>query len=284
MSDASSAAPATAPVVDAAVATPAPTVVATAGTLLSSVPPTPPAPPSDPLAGVAEKFRVYTGEGDEKTLDAQATLLKVNESYSALEKRFGAGDAPPKAAEDYAVSIPETLKEAVDVEALKGSAPFREFLGRLHGASLTQAQADVVIGELLTQSVRLQEAMSVQTIEAAKTDLRQTWPSDADFNAGLQRSARAVEAYAGDAASMVLERYGNDPDFIRMMARIGQEVGEDKGGPVGVVLSQESVEGLMKSKAYWDPKDPGHAAAKRQVDEHFARQYGTAQRGSGLTF
>ncbi|MDH2493336.1 hypothetical protein QDR33_17480, partial [Acinetobacter baumannii] len=49
---------------------------------------------------VPEKFKVTAEDG---SVDYKATLSKMNESYTGLEKRIGSGDLPPKDVAGYKV-------------------------------------------------------------------------------------------------------------------------------------------------------------------------------------
>lgn len=46
-----------------------------------------------------------------RSLDIEASSLKLAEAYGHLEKRMGSGDVPPKAAADYKIAVPEALKD-----------------------------------------------------------------------------------------------------------------------------------------------------------------------------
>ena len=71
---------------------------------------------------IPEKFLVKAEDG---TVDLEGSAKKLAENYGNLEKRMGSGDMPPKSAEDYQITVPDTLK---DVWNPKEDALLGEFL------------------------------------------------------------------------------------------------------------------------------------------------------------
>ena len=201
---------------------------------------------------------------------------------------MGAGEAPPKTADEYKINVPASMAEKVTAEALNKDPGFKEFVGKLHAAHLSQAQVDSVVGEFLTRGDAMRLAVAQQTADATTADLRKTWATDGEFTAGVQAAYRAGEAFAGKDAEGksefdgILKDYGNDARIVRLLANVGKELGEDKGTPgAGQGVSEQDAEALQKSKAYWNPNDPAHAATKAKVAQHYAQKFGTAPKGSG---
>lgn len=228
---------------------------------------------------IPEKYQVKKEDG---VLDIEASSLKLAEAYSHLEKRLGAGDVPPKSAEDYEIAVPEAFKETFNP---KEDALLSGFLNDAHAAGLTQKQMDLVMGkyfEIAPQLVAGAQKLSNDDCIAA---LRQEWKSDEQFNAELGKSYKALVAYAGgdEDAKHLMDNYGNDPKFIRMMSRIGAELKEDSSiNPGNVLPAGQSVESLMSSEAYSNARHPDHARVSKQVADFFAKQAEAAAKSGNV--
>ncbi|MDQ9476205.1 hypothetical protein RF074_11445, partial [Serratia marcescens] len=73
-----------------------------------------------------------------------------------------------------------------------------------------------------------------------------------------------------------MDEIGNNPMVIRMLAKIGAEMGEDN--PVGTgainLEEQQSIRDLMKSEAYTNPKHADHERVSAQVKAFYQKTYG----------
>ena len=122
--------------------------------------------------------------------------------------------------------------------------------------------------------------------------LPEVWPPDAANAAATAQyiAERGMKAYQaaiayGDAdAEAILKDYGNDPRVIRLLARVGGEMGEDRSvtPPGGGIPSGQTVETLMTSEAYNNQRHPEHATVSRQVADHFARQAEAAAKSGNV--
>ena len=242
-----------------------------------------PAPAAaDPVFGVIpEKFRVKNDDG---TPNLEASWLKVEEHRSNLERRLGAGEAPPKAAADYKLDLPAPIAEALGEDGLKKlgeSAPFKAFTEQLHGLGLNQKQYAAVVAQMIERGMALRQGNEALDTQAAVADLKTTWTTQADYDKNVQAAYRAAAGY-GDVGKL-MARYGNDPDFIRFAAKVGADMREDtsSGGHGAAPTSQTEIESLQKDKAYWDVNDPRHAEVKAKVTAHYERMHGTGPKASG---
>jgi len=229
-----------------------------------------PAPGEPPawLAKVPEKSRVLNADGKP---DAEATLAKLGESYTNLEKLKG--PAVPATPSDYTFQPPEKFKDLAFDDAL--SAGFRE---RAHKAGISQQQYEFVMGEYLELVPQVLDATLKLNADEARAALSKVWTTPTEFEAGLSNAQRAVDNAPAAIRDDVWTRFGRDPAFLQFAAAVGKEMKEDKsaqnadggsGGP-------SPVDALMASKAYRDPKDPQHAAVSAQVAAHFKRVNGSA--------
>lgn len=234
-----------------------------------------------------EKYRV---KGEDGSLDVQASAKKVAEAYAHLEKRLGSGDAPPKSADEYAVNVPEALKDKINADELKGTESFKGFMGKLHAAGLSQKQADMMVSEFLERGVQLREANSVMAEAECVSTLKQLdgWKSDAEYKTQMTSAAKAARGFGekvGVSWDQIIDSgLGNNPLFIRLMAAVGPEMGEDRG-PSAEALSQvqDSLDQLMSTKAYLDSNDPAHASTVAKVNALFARTSGNRPIDGGMS-
>lgn len=231
-----------------------------------------------PFGAIPEKFRVTKDDG---TPDLDASWLKVEEHRAHLERRLGAGDVPPKSADDYKVTVPEAYKDAIKADELAASDRFKDFRTEMHAAGLSQKQFDQVVGKMIDYSVKLQQGQQQLSFNECMTELTTTWPDEAARKAEMASAFRAATAYGDDK---VMAKFKNDPDFIRFAAKVGKELGEDRGaapGAGGTQSTQAEIEALAGSKAYWDAADPQHAIVKAKVTAFYAQKFGDAPKGNG---
>lgn len=244
------------------------------------------APALNPLQAAAatpvtipEKFQVKNEDG---TVNHEATAIKLAEGYSTAEKRIGSGDIPPKAASEYAITVPKALEGAWNPAE---DPQLQAFTEKAHGLGFTQKQLDLVIesyGELAPGLVAGASAAGAEECTAA---LKEVWPDQASYDANTKAAARALQTYGGEQVEGFLARYGNDADFIKMMAKIGAEVGEDKSIDAGEVLKGKTIEELESSDAYRNPGDPQHKAVSEQIRLYYeAKAKGEASAGRSVLF
>ena len=225
---------------------------------------------------IPEKYRVAKDSGE---VDVEASARKVAEAYGHLEKRLGSGDIPPKTADEYTFTMPDQFKDQFNPNE---DPLFKEFKKDAHGAGLTQKQFDFVMAKYFDVAPQLVGASAALNLQDATAELRKLWPSEQQFGEGATRADRAVRAYANPGAAdqtgsyvRLEKKFGNDPDFIALMANIGKETREDLP-PAGSILPEADVESLQKSEAYWNASHKDHVATKAKVDAHYARKFGNA--------
>lgn len=222
---------------------------------------------------IPEKLRINKEDG---TLDLDGTSRKMAEAYGALEKRLGSGDAPPAAAADYKVAVPDAFKEAIDPAKDPG---IQGFLTGAHAAGMNQAQVDFVMGQYFTMAPQLVAGAVQLDAAGATTELQKVWGNDSEFKRNVTNAytgAHAVAQKAGINIDEVMNGpLGNNPQFLRMMAAIGPEFVEDKSIGATKMTAESDIAGLMASKAYTDTKDPEHAQVSARVAEYFKRKHGT---------
>lgn len=229
---------------------------------------------------IPEKYRVMKADG---TFDLEASFAKVEDARSNLEKRLGAGDAPPKEASEYKLTVPEALKDKIDPEKLATDEQFIAMRDRWHKAGFTQAQFDVATADFFETAAAIGEQLAgdaaPMTFEAAQAELRKTWKTDAELKAGARDAYRAAASVLGEEGTAnLMAKHGNDPQIVMLLAAFGKEMQEDRsaGSGGGGQGGGESIETLMLSEAYQNPRHPDHAAVSHKVRASFEKKYGTA--------
>jgi len=69
---------------------------------------------------IPDKFKVVTEDG---SVDYKATVAKMNDSYTYLEKKVGTGEVAPKSVDEYKLE-----REDFDFEEFKADESNKEFL------------------------------------------------------------------------------------------------------------------------------------------------------------
>lgn len=222
---------------------------------------------------IPEKLRVLKEDG---TLDLDASSRKLAEVYASAEKRIGTGDLPPKAAEEYAVTVPDAFKETWKPEEDQG---FQAFRTKAHEAGMTQKQMDLVMGQYFEMAPQLVAGAAILDAQAGAAELKKVWSTDADFNRNIGHAFAATTAIAAKAGlsidSIMSSSLGNNPDFLRLMAVLGPELKEDSNPGGDVLGSQDAVNDLMASEAYINPNHKDHAKVSAQVRAFFEKKHGT---------
>lgn len=210
-------------------------------------------------ATIPEKYIVKKEDG---STDWEASALKTAQGYGELAKRFGGGEAPPQTPDGYAPDLPQ----GVSMEQLKTDPMFAGFLNGAHAVGLNNKQVSYLLGEFQQRVQLMQEQAADPAI--AEAELGKMWTTPQQMERGLTGAYRGTQAFAADAehAARIDKKFGSDPDFIRLMAKVGSELGEDRLPEGGLNQAEtETLESLRKSEAYTNPKHADHAKTVAQV-------------------
>lgn len=231
----------------------------------SALTPTPPAP----AEFIPEKFRVLGADG--KALDLEASSRKMAESYAHLEGRVGSGDLPPKAADDYTVTVPDQFKEH-----WKDDDRTKAFRADAHKAGLTQKQFDFVMERYFTVAPQLVQGAVDSSVETVRGALEKSW--GAEYGKQLDAAMKAFEAYAAPEDKGKFDSLMTDPALAyRILAKIGPELGEAGGIPAAAVAAQaDEIRTLLTSEAASNPRHPDHRATRAKIDAYYNAKHGTA--------
>lgn len=227
---------------------------------------------ANPLTSIAsklpEKFHVKAGDG---SLDAAASLAKALEHRDHLERRLGAGELPPKSPAEYTFDLPPEL-EGFQLT----SERFENFRAEAHKANFTPAQFRLAMSAYLAAAPDLMAGAAKLSADQARAELSKIWPVTEDMSRNLDTAKRAMQQLPADLQEAT-RAYGTDPAFLRVLHHFGAQMRED-AAPVagGASAGGMSIDAMMASKAYMDPKHPDHARVSQAVARHFAGAAGTA--------
>jgi len=223
---------------------------------------------------IPEKYRVSKEDG---TFDIEASARKLAEGHTNLEKKLGSGDAAPSAPTEYKINVPDEFKEAVASDAPE----MQQFLADAHAVGMTQKQLDFVMNQYAGILPQLASGNNF-TPEAATESLKETWKTEEEFNAGVKGAYRAAVGFGEKVGvsfdDMESSGLTNNPVFMRIMAAVSKEMGEDKipNDGAGGGSGDSSIEALQASEAYRNPKHADHAKVSEQVRQFYAKKYGDA--------
>lgn len=224
----------------------------TASTVLSTV------NDSSIETAIPDKFKVTAEDG---SVDYKATVAKMNESYSYLEKKVGTGEVAPKSVDEYKLE-----REDFDFEKFKADESNKEFLTEAHKHGITNKQLDFLISEYDKRAVNLVSNSSQIDTDTTVQTLQSDWGQDYEKN--IFNAVKAARACGITDEQINNPLIGNNVAFIKMAAYFGSQMTEDKpvsnGTPVNV-----DIQSLMRSEAFFNPKHPDHKSVKAQIDSYY---------------
>lgn len=207
---------------------------------------------------IPEKFKVTAEDG---SVDYKATVAKMNESYSYLEKKVGTGEVAPKSVDEYKIE-----REDFDFEEFKKDESNNSFLKSAHAQGITNKQLDFLLSEYDKRAADLVSTSSQIDTDTAVQTLQQEWGDK--FEANIFNAVKAARACGITDEQINDPLIGNNVAFIKMASYFGSQMTEDKpvsnGTPVNVDISS-----LMRSEAFFNPKHPDHKSVKAQIDSYY---------------
>lgn len=224
----------------------------TASTVLSTV------NNSSNETAIPDKFKVTAEDG---SVDYKATVAKMNESYSYLEKKVGTGEVAPKSVDEYKLE-----REDFDFEEFKADESNKEFLTEAHKHGITNKQLDFLLSEYDKRAVDLVSNNSQIDTDTTVQTLQTEWGDK--YEANIFNAVKAARACGITDEQINDPLIGNNVAFIKMAAYFGSQINEDKpitnGTPVNV-----DIQSLMRSEAWFNPKHPDHKSVKAQIDSYY---------------
>ena len=207
---------------------------------------------------IPQKFKVTAEDG---SVDYKATVAKLSESYTGLEKRVGTGDIAPKSVDEYKVE-----REGFDFEEFKKDESNNSFLKSAHAQGITNKQLDFLLSEYDKRAVDLVSNSSQIDTDTTVQTLQSEWGDK--YEANIFNAVKAARACGITDEQINDPLIGNNVAFIKMAAYFGSQMTEDKpvsnGTPVNV-----DIQSLMRSEAFFNPKHPDHKSVKAQIDSYY---------------
>jgi len=227
-----------------------------------------------------EKYRVAKDGGE---IDLEASAKKVAEGYAHLSQRLGAGDVPPKSPDEYA---PKVEAEGFNWDEFKADPEMQSFLKGAHAKGVTNDQLSFILGEYARLAPMLVEGAGALTVEDCNAALAQVWKTPAEQTEGIRGAYRVTEMLASKAGVSFEEieasGLGNHPLFIRMVAALAPELGEDSSPNTSGMSSGMSDEDfntqtadLRNQLAQMPVSDKRRPAVQQKLDALYAKRYGT---------
>lgn len=186
--------------------------------------------PADDKSGTADDKGDNKGDdkGDDKSTTSRDVIKDVIKPSSADEK---GGDAKAPEKYEFALADGKTVKEGENDEI----AGFADMAREL---DLTQDQASKLLpklGELAAEFEQHAASEQKEKVDgwrkAAREDKDETYPiGGKHFDERVGHANRFIGTFGTDALVTALKESGmvNHPEVIRIFARAGEEIGEDK--------------------------------------------------------
>lgn len=207
---------------------------------------------------IPEKFKVVTEDG---AVDYKATVAKMNESYSYLEKKVGTGEVAPKSADEYKIE-----REDFNFEDFKADESNQQFLAEAHKHGITNKQLDFLLFEYDKRAVDLVSTSSQFDTDQTVQSLQAEWGFNYETNIfSAIKAARSAGLTDDQINDPVI---GNNPAIIKALSYFGSQMTEDKPINSGTAVKTD-VQSLMRSEAFFDSKHPEHKSVKAQVDAFY---------------
>lgn len=241
-----------------------------------------------PETWIPEKYHVRKDGAKDGPIDEAASVRAMAKGYTELQKRMVEVGLPPEDADKYELTAPEGF----DVAEFRKDPQMADFLKGAHSMGLTNKQVNYVIGKYLEAAPEIAGAAQELSNDECTAQLKLVWKSDADLAANL-RGCNLAATRLAEAAGLKYDdldaAFGNNPVFIRLMASLAKQMGEDvPAGPNA--MGTDAADFETQKKALWAERDAlperdakGRAAVQAKLDALYNKRYGAATRAPLLT-
>lgn len=197
-------------------------------------------------------------------------------STSELENRMRVVGLPPKTADEYKFEVPEPIK-ALGVDA--DPALTKKFRDKALSMGLTQKQYEAIMGEYYEMIPQIAGAAENFGNANCGRSLKDFYKTDDAVMDSVKAAYNTYAAYADEEEMKAIDSLGNNPFFVRVLAKINREMVEDPGVKTEGMAGGDDIEALMaKGSPYWDASHPQHKAVKAKVTAFHERNARQAQR------
>ena len=202
-------------------------------------------------------------------------IAKPNENSTEgeWEEYYKAGGRPDTAG-DYNLVAPKEYPPELFDKDMAGKA--QELF---HKLGISKKQSDALmqfqLGESLTRYQSMmsdQERQQNETLEGLQTEWGPAFEQKKHLgNIAIEQSVGGNEEFR----AKIVEKFGNDPDFIRFASNLGSKFAEATGAPTSIPTPadiQDQINEEMAKPSYMNANDPGHAAQVAKVQRLFAEK------------
>lgn len=183
------------------------------------------------------------------------------------------------------IGVPDLDKYEIALQENEGVAPesLAKFKELAHKNGLLPKQAQALFGSIVEQEKQSRAAKmeeQTRTLNEQIGGLKKEWGEGYEKQVAFARVA--VKELGGEEFSKYLDEsgMGNDVNLIKVMAKVGAMLGEDKirgegGGKFGMTpaeINSEIMNVMGNEKhPYHDSTHPGHKAAVAQMADYFKK-------------
>ena len=192
-------------------------------------------------------------------------------STEQLEKRMRDTGLPPETVDGYKFEVPKEMKEAgIDLDP----GMTRAFKTKALELGLTQKQYEGAMGAYFENMAASANQASIYSAEKAKIELLGYYKTEPELQKHVKLAFQAFSAYADQNDMDLIDRIGNIPAVVRILAKVGAELHEDPGVHPDAILDTESLQQLMRGgpgkedSPYWNKEDPRHSSTVAKVTRH----------------
>lgn len=243
-----------------------------------------------PEQWIPEKYHVRKDGAKDGPIDVEASMRALAKANAELTKRMVDVGLPPEDADKYDIT---ELPKDFDVAEFRKDPATADFLKGAHSLGMTNKQVNYVINKYLAIAPELAGAAQDLTAQETIAQLKLTWKSEAELAGNLKASYNATTKLAEtidmtyDDVDAVL---GNNPIFIRLMAGLAKQMGEDVpphdqtiGDGADADFDAQAKKLRLELDAIPERNRKERAAVQAKLDALYARRYGTAVRAPLLT-
>lgn len=207
---------------------------------------------------IPDKFKVVSEDG---SVDYKATVAKLSDSYSYLEKKVGTGEVAPKSVDEYKIE-----REGFSFEDFKADESNQQFLSEAHKHGITNKQLDFLLSEYDKRAVNLVSNSSQFDTDTTIQSLQSEWGSN--FESNIFSAIRAAKSAGLTEEQINNPSIGNNVDVIKVLSYFGSQIAEDKPINNGTAVNTD-ITSLMRSEAFFNVKHPDHRQVKAQIDSYY---------------
>lgn len=207
-----------------------------------------------------------------------------SKSTSELETRMRTTGLPPKDAGEYkAPEVPKALAEAGVTLSEKETG---EFKALAHQLGLTQKQYEGVVGAYFNSMEKVGLAALNVGKATMANELKAFYKTEEAMGEALSQAFKVINAYGSpEEIEAAMGAKGNVPLWVTsLLAKVGRELGEDKGVNPEEVLEGDSLEHLMRGAPgkedapYWNAEHPLHKITVAKVNRYHEANAAARQR------